>query len=450
MIQEFINTLNLPYKPYPDQVQAVEFLTPRQRAVLADEVGVGKTYAVILSYLFLSRFFDKPCVLRVLTTKTGMKTWHDELSQMGINYTSLVDVPRSERLYAYNTATITVQTFRAFSNDVYDMKFDPNKYYVMIVDEIHNYKNHRSAAYKALQFAQMRFVYVWGLTATAYDNSPAEFLGILTGIHPSVGDYMALLKYFFFYTMNRGRIKVKYSKKAHEYVDFISQFLLRRKTDRLPDIVNEFVDIPVTEEQKEAYKMIFNGQLKTDLYDKHLVGDTHLIYAQFVADAPEILGFKFHSPKELVLLESINSILEQDPSAKIIIYSYFKMVIDYLVNNYQILNPLFITGDVVKQEQRAAIQDKFMNDPDSHILFINNAASAAINLPKSRYMIQYSQSWSPIDWTQAVGRMRRSTSPFKEVLVLTLLNGRIDYIKKGVLNGKNYSKEQIDKEVISG
>ena len=74
--------VQLPFQPYPYQVQGIAFLMPRHAALLADEMGLGKTMQVIVALRLL---FHAGLIQRALVVcpKPLVINWTRELRTLG-------------------------------------------------------------------------------------------------------------------------------------------------------------------------------------------------------------------------------------------------------------------------------------------------------------------------------------------------------------------------------
>lgn len=155
------------------------------RAILADEVGLGKT---IEAGLIASEYFARGMIasLLVLTPASLVSQWQEELAQKFQISTVTTDDQRvaarsrdfwhgNERIVAsLNTAKSSRQ-----AEYVVERAWD-----LVIIDEAHHLRNRKTLSWQFVNALKMRFVLM--LTATPLQNSLLELYNLLTLLKPGL------------------------------------------------------------------------------------------------------------------------------------------------------------------------------------------------------------------------------------------------------------------------
>jgi SNF2 family DNA or RNA helicase len=167
---------------YPHQVEAARRVVEemRGRALLADEVGLGKT---IEAGLVLSEFVLRGLVRRalILVPASLQGQWRDELRvKFGLHFRVR---RRGERFKGHPFLITTLDTARLAKNreEILAQNYD-----LVIVDEAHRLKNHRTLSYDfASAIASRRLVLI---TATPVQNDLRELYNLVTLLEPGILD----------------------------------------------------------------------------------------------------------------------------------------------------------------------------------------------------------------------------------------------------------------------
>jgi len=167
---------------YPHQEEAARRVVEemRGRALLADEVGLGKT---IEAGLILSEFVLRGLVKRalVLVPASLQRQWRDELRvKFGLHFRVR---RRGERFRGHPLLITTLDTARLKKNrdEILAQNYD-----LVIVDEAHRLKNHRTLSYDFVSGLASRRLLL--ITATPVQNDLRELYNLVTLLEPGALD----------------------------------------------------------------------------------------------------------------------------------------------------------------------------------------------------------------------------------------------------------------------
>ncbi len=233
------DSLLLPHDLYSYQIEGVKFLVSNQHALLADDMGTGKTVMtlVALKLLMRSNKIKKALILCppsvLYEWKKHIADWFPEIVACFVRGTQEI------RSIEWSTpAHIYVTSYDTLRSDLENKVLPPeklNSFDVVVVDEAHHIKNPdtgRSRAIKKLK-PNLR----WALTGTPIQNKIEDMKAIFDFLYPN---------YLTSFDLNEEQIK----KKVAPY------FLRRRKQDvieDLPDKTKTDIWLEMGEEQKAEY-----------------------------------------------------------------------------------------------------------------------------------------------------------------------------------------------------
>lgn len=153
------------------------------RAILADEVGLGKTIeAGLICKEYLCRGMIKS--LLVLTPATLVSQWQSELAEKFAIETVTSDERHEtpEEFWTLNehiVSSITVAKHKSHWDYVTGREWD-----LVVVDEAHHLKNRQTLNWKLVNALKKRFILL--LTATPVQNNLVELYNLLTLLKPGL------------------------------------------------------------------------------------------------------------------------------------------------------------------------------------------------------------------------------------------------------------------------
>ncbi len=156
--------------------------TFRGRALLADEVGLGKTIeALMVLKEYIQRGMIKTAL--ILTPTPLVSQWKEELaSKFGLNFPSTDDPGFQNRNKSFwkqdfILASINIAKSKKNFSEVVKREYD-----MVIVDEAHHLKNRRTLNWKLVNALKKRFLLL--ITATPVENNLMELYNIITLLKP--------------------------------------------------------------------------------------------------------------------------------------------------------------------------------------------------------------------------------------------------------------------------
>ena len=154
----------------------------RGRALLSDEVGLGKTIeALIIFSEYIKRGMVKTAL--ILTPTPLVSQWKEEMkSKFGLDIPSTDDSDFKQKADAFwEEPFILASINQAKSKKNFD-KVVAREYDMLIVDEAHHLKNRTTLNWKLVNAIQKRFILL--LTATPVENNLMELYNLITLLKP--------------------------------------------------------------------------------------------------------------------------------------------------------------------------------------------------------------------------------------------------------------------------
>lgn len=436
--------LNSSITPYPFQKEGIEFLSSRKNALLADEVGLGKTLQAIGTALQLgcrkvlvacpssvkkqwcrevSKFTDKKCVVIIGSPEKRKNIYREDAMFFIVNYELIL-----KDLEFLNT-----------------LKWD-----MVIADEISRIKNWKSKTKAAL--TKIRTTYKLGLSATPLENNLQELYSIVSWIKPEIfGNFNDFLNKFCFYQHGAwGGIEITGVKEPEKLHLALGEIMIRRKKQDvykdLPEIVRNEYYIPLTANQETMYREIeanVRNLVAKDTFDESIL--TQLMYLRECCNSPRLLNPDL---LENGKVNEIVEVIEQFSSEhKIVVFSQWTKFLDLLAEELKVRGHNFVSirGDV-SEEQRDKNVQALTNDPYTRILLSSDAGGMGINLQAADVLIHCDLLWNPQKMTQREGRVHR-IGQTKTVNVITIMTE--DTVEAKVYN-LLISKSELFDKVIEG
>lgn len=367
---------------FKHQEEGYKRLLEHKRYCLFFEVGTGKTYTALAALTKLPKSYK---VLIVAPTRAIKGVWAVQdgydISGYDITYMSYEKIAR-------------------------DKTFTKNKYDVIILDEVHKIKGKTSKSSKRIFAISKYATYVWGLTGTPIANSYADIYLIFK--HMGIEEFdMSYDEFISYYYVTRP-LKVSFNYSINHPVqpkfNLVDSLLKRvgkhsmtvRMSDchDLPDII--YTPHLISGMNTKQYKDIFNGVVKTDMYEETLtklaaISKAHQAANGFFYDLYTKEPMVFEQNKKLDYYKDLlESYLEE--TNKVIVVYFFKedlRELQELEFNY--------TFDPIA----------FKNNEDVNVLLLQYGQCEALNLQFCNHIIFYTYDYSYLKFEQMVGRIKR-------------------------------------------
>ena len=422
---------NLPHQ----QEGALRILqTLSGRALLADEVGLGKT---ITAGMVLKECIVRGFVKRVLilTPPSLINQWKEELSsKFELDFKDINTEEDWENTEFAIASIDRVNNFNAKTKKFKHAQAHEIYWDLIIIDEAHKLKDKKTLRWKFVDKLQKKRLLL--VTATPFQNNLIELYNLL-----------ALLKRGHLGTLSqfRRRFLHKGSRRPmnpEELKQKLGEVIVRRRRDEVTGIkymkrIPKIHSVELTPPERTIYKDIVN-LLASNYYDfkGERINTTlamHSILPKVTSSSRSSMEFLenlINNPKyaektkkiakeilnnfkELKQDTKINSlllivekILSKDKKSKILIYTKHPATLKYISMNLKQkkLKVIEFQGGLTANEKSKRIEEF---SKKSQILISTETGSEGLNFQFCNNLINYDLPWNPMRVEQRIGRLDR-------------------------------------------
>lgn len=202
--------------PYPHQIKTAEKVLREMRgqAILADEVGLGKT---IEAGIILKEYLLRGLVKRalILVPASLCWQWYQELYE---KFDIQAGIQKSE--WDWEHADILIASLDTAKREPHAEIIKNIPYDMLIIDEAHKLKNNNTAAWKFVNSIQKKYCLM--LTATPVQNNLKELYNLITLLKPGqLGSYRKFKQRFM--------LDLRTPKNPEELRKLLSSVLIRNR-----------------------------------------------------------------------------------------------------------------------------------------------------------------------------------------------------------------------------
>jgi SNF2 family DNA or RNA helicase len=381
--------IQLPFKPYPYQLQGIAFLMPRNAALIADEMGLGKTMQTILALRLL---FHGGLIRRVLVVcpKALVINWTRELR------TWAEDVPfeviggdTQDRRFGWfgSKCPLKLVNYELLTRDAEWVADEKLHFDVVVLDEAQRIKNKESKTARVVRSLHRQRS--WAMTGTPIENRTEDMINIFAFVDP-------------------GRIPT--DTPAKQLARLTNDCILRRVkedvvTDMPPKVIRDAY-LELTAAQRDAY----DRAEKEGVVQLNHLGETVTVQHVFelVMRLKQICNFDPLTRQSAKLEQLVADVAEvAESNRKAIIFSQWVEPLEMLAKALTPFGPLLYHGKVPHRE-RQPLLDKFKSDPRKHVILMSyGTGSVGLNLQFANYVFLFDRWWNPAVEDQAINRAHR-------------------------------------------
>lgn len=467
----------LTLRPY--QAEAVERIVDRGNQLLALVMGAGKTAVAIraVRQLRRERKVDSGVIFALKSTKYQ---WEREIRRWDPRATvQVIEGDKFQREKALKQAHLfnyNVLHYQTLIHDWHLMGKLPLDF--IVLDEVTAIKGFTAKTSRRAKILGKRSQYRIGLSGQPVENRPEELFSIMEFIDPEVlGPFPKFDKVFI--------SRDYWGKpKSYKNLDLIGKRLngvMYRKSredikEWLPEMIETEVPVRLDKKSWDLHEMVradlkeaidnalSNGASGSgfdvtahyghgeDRDSKSLMGVvmSRLLAMRMLSSHPLLLkvsadnfddpmtkmgsqyasdlaasGVLNHIPRDttkfVALIDRIEEILDEDPAYKVVVFSFFKPMLNLIEDECRQRNwcSVRVDGDVSSANRDMAIQS-FNTDPKTRIFLSSDAGAYGVSLGSGSHLICYDLPWSSGALAQRVARIDRTDSVFKQIQITYL------------------------------
>jgi SWI/SNF-related matrix-associated actin-dependent regulator 1 of chromatin subfamily A len=391
---------------FPHQIEGVAFLLGRRRAILADDMGLGKSRQAIVALKHLNT--TGPFL--VVCPASVKRNWAREIAIAAPGASTHV-IERSTQLPSEHEWVIV-------NYDVLDKHIATlggNGWAGLVFDEAHYLKNHRSTRSRlARQLADRAKAHagaqpaVYLLTGTPLTNRPRDLFVLLQLVgHPLGRSFLSFAKRYCAAERNDYGWETRGASNIEELTVQLHGVMLRRSKDEvlsLPPKIRTWlpVEVPKGTGVRDMRKVI-----------ELLVGEDDLAPGSSI-DKNRLRGRLLHAvtrARQALATAKVKSTIDLvngavDQGEKVIVFSCFEEPVQQIVEAFR-GSAVLLTGET-PAEKRQTMVDRFQEDERIRV-FVANIIAGGIgnNLTAATQVVFNDLDWVPANHWQAEDRAYR-------------------------------------------
>ncbi len=376
-------------KPYPFQITGVGWLVQHRQALLADQMGLGKTIQAIIAMRILFRRGELQRVLVVCPAsmtnvwERELKSWAPELRPVRVQGSQWL------RLDIWKAhSEIYIVSYETLRNDIAQLA--SNRFDLCVLDEAQKIKNPQTKTHRAMK--RLKPQYSWALTGTPIENKVDDVVAIFDILKPELfaNDELKLS------SVVRRKIK---------------PYLLRRTIEdaqlELPELThqNHWLDLLPT--QRTSYDELENQGVE----DIERRGDkaTRIHILALITQLKQICNYDDESGQSCklnFLRDELQSLV--DDNDKALVFSQYPVkTLKKIQPKLQEFDPLIYDG-TLSSTKRDEVVFRFQESDNSMALLMSvRAGGMGLTLTRANHVFHFDHWWNPAIVDQASARVRR-------------------------------------------
>lgn len=381
--------VQVPFQPFPYQLEGIAFLMPRHSALLADEMGLGKT---IQSILALRLLFHSGMIRRALVVcpKPLVPNWARELRLWAEDVPFEViggDTATRRAGWLVSNCPLKLVNYELLTRDAGVLSEDGLRFDVVVLDEAQRIKNRESKTAQVVR--SIRRDRSWALTGTPIENRTEDLVNLFAFIDAD---------------------RIPPDTPPKQLPKLTGDCILRRvKEDVLTDLPPKIVRdayLELTRAQRDSYEMAE----KDGVVRLNELGDTISVQHVFelVMRLKQICNFDPPTGQS-AKLEQLQADLAEvaESGRKAIVFSQWVEPLEILAEALKPYGTLQFHGKVPSRE-RSGVLERFRHDPSKHVILMSyGTGSVGLNLQFTNYVFLFDRWWNPAVEDQAINRSHR-------------------------------------------
>ncbi|NEU29624.1 DEAD/DEAH box helicase [bacterium LRH843] len=400
-------------EPFPHQIEVANLVIEEMngKAILADEVGLGKT---IEAGLILKEYMIRGLVKKVLILVPASL-----VSQWAIELNMKFHIPAvaQKKAYVWERYDVVVASIDTAKRQPHRDIVLAQPYDLVIIDEAHKLKNPKTKNYEFIRLLKKKFCLL--LTATPIQNKLEEIFNLVSLLKPGhLGDMTSFDKEYrsskrspkneeklrelvnkVMVRNRRADTGIEWTKRIVKNVPIIfseSERAFYNEIEQLGNGANHFALLTLKREicsSREAAFMTLKNMIKRAEDEGRSLPKAETLLARI----GEVDGHA-KAEKALELIQQIND--------KVIIFTEYRatqLYLQWYLKQNGISSVPFRGG--FKRGKKDWMRQLFQNN--AQVLIATEAGGEGINLQFCSHIINYDLPWNPMRIEQRIGRIHR-------------------------------------------
>ncbi|GAA0133900.1 SNF2-related protein [Paenibacillus sp. YSY-4.3] len=441
----------------------------RGRAILADEVGLGKT---IEAGLILKEYMIRGLVRKVLILVPAslVLQWVRELNQK-----FAIPAVAQKKQYSWDN-DIVVASMDTAKRDPHKEILLNNEYDMVIVDEAHKLKNKKTTNYQFM--IQLRKKYCLLLTATPVQNDLSELFNLINLLKPGQlggqGDFATNFVVDKRIPKNEEKLKEELSKvmirnrRSDGDLEFTKRIVRNIHVELSPEEMQLYDGVTsFVKDQYHAAGGDLSSMLSLVTLQREVCSSRDAVFVTLVnlskklaPDSPlrdriwDLVGIIKTIQANSKAEKAMELIREMDD--KVILFTEYRATQEYLLKYFRDRSMTAVPyRGGMNRGKKDWMMDLFRGR--AQVMIATEAGGEGINLQFCHQMINFDLPWNPMRVEQRIGRVHRlgqkndvkiynlSTKGTIEEHILNLLHEKINMFEL-VIGGLDVILERFEKE----
>ena len=418
-------------KLYEFQKVGIEYLVKAKHAILADDVGLGKTIQTITALCHLIKKKEITGKIIIITRSSIKYQWLSSFKEF-VDFDVVPELKkniivieggrkRRNELYKKN-AKVYLMNYEQFIHDFKPLVLLSRDIDAVVVDEASKIKNPDAQRTKRIKTLLNNCSIKYLLTATPLENKLLDLYSLVEFLDRKVfltidwfkKKYCEFMRFRLGYT-GPMITKIKRYKNLNDAKQKIKGLYLRRTAEmvgvQLPKFIVQLRLVDLSKEQQKYYdKIKANDELSISM-------KMQLLH-QICNDPSKLTGGAIK--KSAKIDELLNELENNDEGTKAIIFSQYKKFTDAIFKQLKKYKPLYIHGGTSPRD-REKFRKMFNKQKDRNILIMTSAGEEGVDAPAGSVVYNMDLPDNPSRLKQRCGRIRRLSSKFKTVRIVNIL-----------------------------
>jgi SWI/SNF-related matrix-associated actin-dependent regulator of chromatin subfamily A-like protein 1 len=421
---------------FPFQQEGIKFALAHEGALIADQMGLGKSataIGIINADLTIHHVLIVcPASMRI-PWQRELEKWLTRALSIGIIG---VNSDNPKELFAHRDAVIiNYDRLYQYQPELLTIEWD-----LAILDEAHFTKSPDARRTRiALAIKARRRL---ALSGTPLLNRPIEIQPVLGWLCPQewpADDYWSFAQRYCGARYNGFGWDLSGASNLPELAHRLRSTVMIRRTKaevlkELPPKIRTIIELIPTADLKRCLKREREAYEAPHLRVNHEAIDWENL---------SVVRHETALAKVPLVVQYIRELVEGG-AGKIVVFAHHRDVIAYLRSELNRFNPVILIGGMGPQERQGAI-DAFMTDPKTGI-FIGNIQAAGIGItlaPTSSHCVFAELSWTPAEMSQCEDRLARIGQIDAVTIHHLVLEGSLDAMMIKVLIKKQGILDQV-------